>query len=535
MQAILLYARVGVATTNRPTTIAPTVSFIPSVAPTPTFYGELQWLPTQSPSSPTISPTTSAQPSGEIRNLPFEYFFEFLDIQRQFTKNETLLISKAFKEAYTYLFLDPTILYVEIVEQISGNVTESSNETDTLEARRFLHEEENATSRGKKAGEEEHEHRKLRRSLLARFRGLSLCRRCPKKRYRDPLYDAGTKRPSDGNRKTRTTRNLEEDEMSKAVAEAFLGFSNVRNDTNTSNRILRTIDFELDLKAIDSEIDDDAPGSGILAFLKAFEFLLVSGPNSLVKQGLLPPLTVGEVVVGEEIVDFSDMPSSAPVTSTVSPKPSVSSKPTAGPATSTQPSPFVSETVIDSTSAQPSPSQSEAATESNTGIDIDGGTDSPISSTLTVPTLSPKPSISQIPTEIPIRSSKPTISAKPTDFPSQAPEDSEIDDPIESGTESPTSVATNPITDFASVNFSDYVTGDPTAIGTDSRSTAPTITGTGTGTGTGLPTGVASGNSTDSVSDGSTGIGSDSGSGVPTNTNEVSGSIESPSGFPSTP
>eukprot|EP00978_Attheya_sp_CCMP212_P004552 scaffold9932_cov42-Attheya_sp.AAC.1 len=62
MQAILLYARVKAGTTNRPATISPTVSsnhtLIPSVAPTPTFYGQLEILPTQSPSSPTISPTT---------------------------------------------------------------------------------------------------------------------------------------------------------------------------------------------------------------------------------------------------------------------------------------------------------------------------------------------------------------------------------------------------------------------------------------------------------------------------------------------
>eukprot|EP00978_Attheya_sp_CCMP212_P011956 scaffold29670_cov55-Attheya_sp.AAC.9 len=33
-----------------------------------------------------------------------------------------------------------------------------------------------------------------RRSLIARFRGLSLCRRCPRKRFRDPLFESRTKR-----------------------------------------------------------------------------------------------------------------------------------------------------------------------------------------------------------------------------------------------------------------------------------------------------------------------------------------------------
>jgi hypothetical protein len=33
-----------------------------------------------------------------------------------------------------------------------------------------------------------------RRSLIARFRGLSLCRRCPRKRIRDPLFESRTKR-----------------------------------------------------------------------------------------------------------------------------------------------------------------------------------------------------------------------------------------------------------------------------------------------------------------------------------------------------
>jgi hypothetical protein len=51
-----------------------------------------------------------------------------------------------------------------------------------------------------------------RRSLITRFRGLSFCRRCPTARYRDPLYDAGTKRASIGNQKKRTTiRRVDED------------------------------------------------------------------------------------------------------------------------------------------------------------------------------------------------------------------------------------------------------------------------------------------------------------------------------------
>jgi hypothetical protein len=44
-------------------------------------------------------------------------------------------------------------------------------------------------------GEEGRRNLRLRRrSLLARFRGLSLCRRCPRKRIRDPLFESRTKR-----------------------------------------------------------------------------------------------------------------------------------------------------------------------------------------------------------------------------------------------------------------------------------------------------------------------------------------------------
>jgi hypothetical protein len=43
--------------------------------------------------------------------------------------------------------------------------------------------------------EERHIHRNLaRRLLIARFRGLSLCIRCPSKRIRDPLFESRTKR-----------------------------------------------------------------------------------------------------------------------------------------------------------------------------------------------------------------------------------------------------------------------------------------------------------------------------------------------------
>mmetsp|Transcript_16945 Transcript_16945/g.25139 ORF Transcript_16945/g.25139 Transcript_16945/m.25139 type:complete len:230 (-) Transcript_16945:127-816(-) len=66
----------------------------------------------------------------------------------------------------------------------------------------------------------EREERHLgRNSIVTRFRYLSICRRCPSVRYRDPLYDANTKRPSVGNRKKRTPllRGLNEDDTNASV------------------------------------------------------------------------------------------------------------------------------------------------------------------------------------------------------------------------------------------------------------------------------------------------------------------------------
>jgi hypothetical protein len=78
------------------TTYAPTRS----TAPTPT----LNLLPTHSPSSPTTSPTTSLQPSSiEGKNIPFEYTFQFLDVNHELSQEEIFLISKVFKDSYEYV------------------------------------------------------------------------------------------------------------------------------------------------------------------------------------------------------------------------------------------------------------------------------------------------------------------------------------------------------------------------------------------------------------------------------------------------
>eukprot|EP00978_Attheya_sp_CCMP212_P013666 scaffold34333_cov68-Attheya_sp.AAC.1 len=91
-------AQIEAATINAPTT---------TVAPTPS----LNLLPTRLPSSPTDSPTISLKPSSISGiNLPFEYLLEFLGLEREFTKEQEALLSKAFMDSYNYTFVDPTIL-----------------------------------------------------------------------------------------------------------------------------------------------------------------------------------------------------------------------------------------------------------------------------------------------------------------------------------------------------------------------------------------------------------------------------------------
>eukprot|EP00978_Attheya_sp_CCMP212_P026650 scaffold88119_cov44-Attheya_sp.AAC.1 len=101
---------------------------------------------------------------------PFEYYVEFIGDLRLFNDTERDTLSLAFNESYTRL----NVSYSTIVDIYIDNQTLTD-----------IEEEE----------EEENSNRRLRRrSLISRFRGISLCRRCPKKRFRDPLFESRTKR-----------------------------------------------------------------------------------------------------------------------------------------------------------------------------------------------------------------------------------------------------------------------------------------------------------------------------------------------------
>eukprot|EP00978_Attheya_sp_CCMP212_P010253 scaffold24670_cov54-Attheya_sp.AAC.1 len=116
----------------------------------------------------------------------FAYYVEFIGDLRLFNDTERDALSLAFNESYARLNVSySTILDIYI---------DSQNLTD-------IEEEDESSNR-----------RLRRRSLISRFRGISLCRRCPRKRFRDPLFESRTKR--------RFLQNVFGDDSS--VAEKFL-------------------------------------------------------------------------------------------------------------------------------------------------------------------------------------------------------------------------------------------------------------------------------------------------------------------------
>jgi hypothetical protein len=106
---------------------------------------------------------------------PFAYYVEFIGYDlRLFNNIERDILSVAFNKSYSLL----NISYSTILEIYMDNQTL----TDIVE------------DKGTKEGNSNNRRLGRRRSLISRFRGISMCRRCPKKRYRDPLFQSRTKR-----------------------------------------------------------------------------------------------------------------------------------------------------------------------------------------------------------------------------------------------------------------------------------------------------------------------------------------------------
>eukprot|EP00978_Attheya_sp_CCMP212_P024522 scaffold77164_cov39-Attheya_sp.AAC.1 len=166
----------------------------------------------------------------------FEYYVEFIGDLRLFNDTERDTLSLAFNESYTLL----NISYSTILDIYFDNqtLTDIDNQTSSSSNRRLR-----------------------RRSLISRFRGISLCRRCPKKRFRDPLFESRTKR--------RFLKN---------------GFGDVL------------------LEAGELAVD----------FLEAFNEVVIVGNASLVKSG---QIQLGLEEIGEEIKVASIVPTSSPTTS----------------------------------------------------------------------------------------------------------------------------------------------------------------------------------------------------------------------------
>lgn len=103
--------------------------------------------------------------------FPFSVDLLIVGLEDALTESQKDLMGKRFMQDYNDISDDMQIVSI-IVEEV--------------ELRRELMIEQ---------GEEGRRNLRLRRrSLLARFRGLSLCRRCPRKRIRDPLFESRTKR-----------------------------------------------------------------------------------------------------------------------------------------------------------------------------------------------------------------------------------------------------------------------------------------------------------------------------------------------------
>eukprot|EP00978_Attheya_sp_CCMP212_P000625 scaffold1218_cov38-Attheya_sp.AAC.1 len=221
-------------------------------------------------SGPTIGPT-SEQKSLIVKEYeivkelmePFEYIIELQGPERDFNDLEQNYLTAAFNESYSLIRDNPTIVEVQIVSQ----EVVTTEEEDTASRKRFLLR---GASPYYESPEEEPPRSRLlrrRRSLIARFRGISLCRRCPRKRIRDPLFESRTKR-----------RFLADDNDRKAI----IGLA----------------------------------GPYSSPFLQAFETIVFSGPESLVNTGKIQQ-NITKISLKVEFVDLTtDSPTSGPTEST---------------------------------------------------------------------------------------------------------------------------------------------------------------------------------------------------------------------------
>eukprot|EP00978_Attheya_sp_CCMP212_P040751 scaffold225745_cov58-Attheya_sp.AAC.1 len=117
---------------------------------------------------------------------PFEYIIELQGPERKFNDLEQTYLAAAFNESYSLIRDNPTIVEVEIVSQ----EVVTTEEEDTANRKRFLRRV--ASPYYYESPEEDPPRSRLlgRRSLIARFRGISLCQRCPRKRMQDPLFES---------------------------------------------------------------------------------------------------------------------------------------------------------------------------------------------------------------------------------------------------------------------------------------------------------------------------------------------------------
>eukprot|EP00978_Attheya_sp_CCMP212_P014095 scaffold35758_cov54-Attheya_sp.AAC.1 len=199
--------------------------------------------------NPSVGPIAQeeAEPIEEIEIAEelietFEYILEMNGAERAFNDVEQLFLTNAFNESYSVIRSNPTVTDIEVYSQEIREIDEEQQDSDSTRLRGI-----------RQLGR--------RRSLIARFRGLSLCRRCPRKRIRDPLFESRTKR-----------RFLQDEDEIIGIA----GFDSAR-------------------------------------FLETFKAMVLSGPESLVEKGLIQEIETISTTV--EFVDLTtDSPTETPTT-----------------------------------------------------------------------------------------------------------------------------------------------------------------------------------------------------------------------------
>eukprot|EP00978_Attheya_sp_CCMP212_P032541 scaffold127601_cov71-Attheya_sp.AAC.1 len=345
----------------------------------------------------------------------FEYYVEFIGDLRLFNDTERDTLSLAFNESYARLNVSySTILDIYIDNQVLTDIEE----------------------------EEESSNRRLRRrSLISRFRGISLCRRCPRKRFRDPLFESRTKR--------RFLQNVLGDNLSVA-------------------------------------------GDLAVEFVKEFKILVITGNVSFVNSGEIQP---GLEAIEEEIKVASNVPTSSSTTSlnqeptqpTDGPTVLLTSVPTTSPTDDPTISPTASLTGVPTTSPTEQPT-TDGATPLPTSVPTTSATEQPMTDGLTplptsVPTTSPTddPTISPTasPTSVPMTSltEQPTTDG-PTPLRTSVSTTSATEQPMTDGlTPLPTSVTT-PTTSPTEQPTTDGPTPFPTRSPTTTPTEQPTISPT---------------------------------------------------------